>query len=201
MQKIKTKIEHKHVQMDDINQSVKIKEFINEFYRKDCKSMLRVCFEKLKMNDILSDVEDIALDLIEDIILAIIEGRRKVNLSDYKKFTESVYYHLFNRLKDFVNPKKNKHSRKRIISLVDDEGNYIDIAEEIKDHFDLTKSIEDKETIEKLKSILSEKELKVFELFVSGFKRKEIAQELSIKPEDVSNIFKRIFRKVKNHNL
>ncbi len=201
MQKIKTKIEHNHVQMDGINQSVKIKEFIDEFYDKHYKSMLRVCLEKLKMNDIFSDVEDIALDLIEDTILAIIEGRRKVNLSDYNKFKESVYYHLFNRLKDFVNPKKNKHSRKRIISLIDDEGNYSDIADEIKDHFDLTKSIEDKETVEKLKSILSEKELKVFELFVSGFKRKEIAQELSIKPEDVSNIFKRIFRKVKNHNL
>ncbi|MCX7797364.1 MAG: hypothetical protein N2249_01930 [Melioribacter sp.] len=183
---------------------------INDYVEKFCKENLYGAIYYCKQWDGTNGInfggkgpEDIVLETLE----LILQGKRKVYLESYENFKNSVYYHLKNTLLTKFGCRKKKVEEEsphyininefKAISYCDDE--YYEEYEEQGDK-ELVESIEIKELIEKLFSLFDQdkevEELLVLEGYLSGKKREEIAEDLGISVKDVTNIKKRIIRRV-----
>ncbi|GAB6283669.1 MAG: hypothetical protein STSR0008_24580 [Ignavibacterium sp.] len=145
-------------------------------------------------------------DLVMKVLELINEGRRKCYITSYQHFKGSVYYHVKNELRTLFNYKKKdditEDSPENYFTIIDaenyfDEGNYVDESEDI-----LTK-IENNELKEKLLNLFNSDdevfEYSVLEKILENYKRNEIAEELGLSEKEVTNIQKRIFRKMKKN--
>ena len=147
-------------------------------------------------------------DLIFKVLEGINEGRRICYTESYKHFTGSVYYHLRNELKTYFRVRKKEDitedSPENFFTLTEaenffEEGSYADGAE------DIIKTLENNELREKLfrmfDPIKEADEIDVLNEILSGYKREEIAKNLNKTVTDVTNIQKRVKRKIhKNFN-
>ena len=142
-------------------------------------------------------------DLIFKVLEGINEGRRICYIESYKHFTGSVYYHLRNELKTYFKSRKKdditEDKPENLFTVEDAEnffenGAYTDGAEEI------LKGLENNELREKLFSLFDPAkeadEVAVLNEILTGWKREEIAENLNFTAAKVTNIQKRIYRKI-----
>lgn len=145
--------------------------------------------------------------LPEDIVFKVLEllneGRRKCYTKSYKHFKGSVYFHVRNELFTFFNCRRrdelNENSPESLFTLIDaenyfEDGYYADGAECILD------KIEAQELKENIIGLFDPNEeideILVLEEIFRGSKRKEIAEALKIKETEVTNIKKKIKRRI-----
>lgn len=173
-----------------------IEDYTKQLIDKDFKRLLFYCekfFDSVKYKSI--DIEP--QDAIFNAIMLIYEGKRKVDLTSYETFMKSFYFILKNSLLDFTNGNKNKYNGlKGTFKSEDDEDN--EYMGEFYGDTNIFDEYERKEKIEIIREILKpyKEELEVFELILEGYKRNEIADKLNISPADVTNIKKRIERRL-----
>ena len=150
-------------------------------------------------------------DFIMKILIFVIEGRRKCYLNSYFHFRNSIYYHVKNELLTFFKSKDEyKIDSEKIYEIEDsiseekilyfDKGLYTDGIEEILGR------LENEEFRERIFSLFDEnkdiEEILVLEKRLEGLERSEIADSLGLTVKEVTNIQKRIHRKLnKNKNI
>jgi RNA polymerase sigma factor (sigma-70 family) len=151
-------------------------------------------FNRNKFKSIDIEPDDVILNVVE----LILDGRRKVDLTSYETFWNSFYYILKNSLTDIFCRKKNKYNGLKGSFNSEDDEDY-DYMGEFPSNTNIFDEYERKEKIENIRKILKpyNVELEVFELMLKGYKRDEIAKNLNISPSEVTNIRKRIIRRLK----
>lgn len=151
------------------------------------------------------DPDDFVLVILEKIL----DGKRKCYLEDYEHFKGSVYFHLRNEMLTYFQCKKKKEpenvyyieiENSNIVSY-DDERFYEDYSEEIVKG--LLSEIDSDDIKNKLFSLFDPnediEEIVVFEEILKGKTREEIAEDNKLSLNEVTNIRKRIFRKIRKH--
>ncbi|MCS7052884.1 MAG: LuxR C-terminal-related transcriptional regulator [Ignavibacterium sp.] len=172
--------------------------FINENYEKTLlKCSMVFDSEKNISNDLQPE------DIISEVIFLILQGRREIDLTNYKTFCRGFNKILEWYLLDYFNPNKNKYLVLReSLNITDDgndeEENYgVDFVSDI----DIQKDYEVKENIQIVKKKLSDnRDIEVFDLILQGYNRKDISKKLKISGNEVDNSKKRIKRKISSNN-
>ncbi|MEG8988143.1 sigma-70 family RNA polymerase sigma factor [Ignavibacteria bacterium 4148-Me] len=190
-----------------LEEQLKIYEFINIFIKNDFNNASYYCYTWNGTNGIYfreKRPEDFVLHILE----LVIEGKRKVYLESYNTFKNSIYYHLKNEMLTYFKCRKklveeeNPHyinvDDSKIVPYDDDinyENNNDPRESEILNY------VENNEIKEKLLNLIDpENELEewlVLNAYLEGKKREEIAEDLGISVNEVTNIKKRIIRKLK----
>lgn len=193
-----------------------IENYIKKFIKENITQAIYFCKKWEGTNGIYFRAKEIE-DFIFEILDLILEGRRKVYTDTYDKFKGSVFYHLNKSMLTYFRCNKNEdeiENKSKEISLegikINDEenyslmyrtGNYKDVENEIFDN------LENEELRKKIFSLFDEndekesEEILVLEEILNGLTREEIAKELGLTVEKVTNIYKRIKRKIlKNKN-
>lgn len=178
--------------------------FIKEFIKHDKYCVLVKCsswfYSRCRKPLLPLCPEDLLFKVLEDFYL----GNRKCYIDSYQRFKNSVYFAVESELKKLFNiRKKNCISEESIENyfipfINNDNSNEIEYTKEIS----CDDQYEKHEIIELIRGELIKKnsleELKVFDEILKGGKRKEIADALKITERDVTNIEKRMFRRIKN---
>jgi hypothetical protein len=172
---------------DDLNRII--------FYCTGWNGTNGICFNGIQPEDIVFKV----LELI-------CEGRRKCYTESYRNFRNSVYMHVkFELLTYFNCRKKEKMSEdspengftETAAEVHFDEALYADKAENVLGKF------ERKDIREAIKDLFDPNEdideLSVLDLIFLGYKRWEVAEDLKITVAEVTNIQKRIIRRIIKH--
>lgn len=191
----------------DPQEKITLISYIEEFLKKDKYNAIYYCSGWNGSNGIYFRVKE-PEDFVIDILGRMCEGRRKVYLDSYNNFKGSVYYHLCHEMQTHFKYRKKK--------VVEESPHYTNVVEPdiveyndelyYDDHNDaleleIINFIENKELKEQLLNCFDiDKEIEewlVLEGYLSGKKREEIANDLGFTVEEVSNIRKRIERKLK----
>lgn len=193
-----------------------IEEYVKKFVKENLSQAIYFCKKWDGTNGIYFRAKETE-DFVFEILDLILEGRRKVYTDFYENFKGSVFYHLNKSMLTFFRCNKNENeieNKSKEISLegtkINDEdnyslmyktGNYKDVQNEIFDN------LENEELREKIFSLFDEndekesEEILVLEEILKGLTREEIAKVLGLRVEQVTNIYKRIKRKIlKNKN-
>lgn len=149
--------------------------------------------------------EDFVLEILERIL----EGKRMCFLNDYEHFKGSLYFHLRYEMLTYFRCRKKKepeniyfieNESSNIVSY-DDEQFYEEYCDEIVNG--LLSEIDFNDIKHKLFSIFDHneeiEEITVLEGIIEGKTRKEIAEDTGLSLNEVTNIKKRIFRKIRRH--
>lgn len=184
-----------------------IEDYVEEFMKTDFFNIIHWCKKWEGTNGKYFKAilpEDIVINILERAL----EGKRKCYLASYKHFRNSIYYHVKNELLTFFrngNKDVTNETNYNIEDSYDEEsielflekGLYVDGIEEILENYEKQELInrifelfdQDKETME----------IFVMEEIMKGGKRNEIADSLGISVNEVTNIQKRIKRKIDNN--
>ncbi|MFU2158917.1 MULTISPECIES: sigma-70 family RNA polymerase sigma factor [Caldisericum] len=119
-------------------------------------------------------------DLYLEALLAALKSIDAYN-ENYGNFENFLFINVRNRILDFLRRRKFE----------------VPLEEAISKTYDFEKEIEIKEEIDEFKKLLAPKELKVFELYLDGFKIGEIADILQEDYKSIDNAIQRIKKKVK----
>ncbi len=183
----------------------RINEFVEIFMEQDFFNAIYYCSTWKGTNERYFREKEPA-DFVIYTLERIIEGKRKVYLDNYKTFKGSVYYHLRNEMLTYFNcgndtieesPHYINVNDSNIVAY-DDNVNYEnnnnnyesdtltliecnDLKEQIFNLFDEDKELE---------------EILVLQGYLDGKKREEIAEDLGITVNEVTNIKKRVVRKI-----
>ncbi|MEJ5352744.1 MAG: hypothetical protein WHS65_14265 [Melioribacteraceae bacterium] len=195
----------------ELETKLKINEYINIFCKNDFYNAVYYCHKWNGTNGIYFR-EKGPEDFVMYILGRIAEGKRKVYLDDYNKFKCSVYYHLEHEMLTYFCCRKKKVAEEfpnytsviesNIVSFNDEE--YFENCND--DDKIIISTVEKNELKELLLSLFDPDEETedwfVLEGYLSGKKREEIAEDLGLNVDKVTNIKKRIIRKLsKNKNL
>lgn len=179
--------------------------YTKKFIKEDLASINRFCYlwngtNGIRFKSLQPD------DLVFKVLGLINEGRRVCYTKSYKHFKSSVYYHVKNELLTFFNCRKKvdltEESPESVFTLNDaenyfEEGAYADCSE------DILGNLENDEVSEKIFSLFDPNkeidEVSVLRQILKGEKREEIAESLNMPVDEVTNIRKRINRKIENH--
>lgn len=175
-----------------------MKNYIKQIVEKEYRRLLFRCLKffngkKFKSIDIEPN------DVISNVIELILNAKRKINLTSYKTFRNSFHFILKNYLIDFCNVNKNKYNSLKVSFSSEEDEDY-EYMGEFSGDINISDDYERKEIIEKIREILKpyKEEFEVFELMSKGYERDEIAKKLNVSSSDVTNIRKRIVRKLKS---
>lgn len=194
--------------------SIKIREYLDNFIKHDKLNAIYHCINWSKTTGrkfTFKQPEDFVMELAE----LIYEGRRKCYLESYYYFKGSIYYHLSNMMKNYFgyNSKddNNELDNENNISFsfsekeIEFTEDFIDLnnAETYINGFDeIINKLYNEEEYENILKIFNQddenesEEYLVVLYLVDNYKREEIAKELGISVEKVTNIKKRIKRKL-----
>lgn len=179
--------------MEDENE-LKLK-YVKEFYK---DSYLKAVWWCTKWNGTNGKYfrdkqpEDFVIEVLEKILLK----EAKCYLKSFKHFEGSVYYYLKYAMLNFFSP----DNIREIIDPFEEsditfDGELID-----NNHLDIINNIEKEELYENIINILqkegNEIEYFVFDLILKDYSREEIARELGLSVNDVTNAKKRLQRKL-----
>ncbi len=185
-----------------------IEAFINRFVKEDKFKAINYCYN-WTFNGTKSFGAILPEDLIFNILEKFLEGKAKCYIDSYNHFKGSVYYHLKKALLSYFRKRKRKSeyeeneedfvSANYMISF--DEEIYSDMGEQIFGN------LEGEELRNSLFALFDEEkdveEILVLEELLKGVskgnKREVIAKSLGLSVNDVTNIEKRIIRKIKNN--
>ncbi|GAB4127824.1 MAG: hypothetical protein Fur0015_01470 [Ignavibacteriales bacterium] len=169
--------------------------YVKEFYQKNFYQATLKC---LKWNGTngrefgAKQPEDFIIEILEKILL---KGKT-CYLKTYDHFKNSVYYHLRFAMLNYFCLKEKKEDE--VFPITDEfETTY---ENEIKYYGDeaIYNGIEFDEIKDEIYDLLNKEdraeEFMVFEFLLDGYKREEIAKELNIEVEEVTNIKKRLQR-------
>jgi len=193
-----------------------IEEYIEKFMEKDFWIAVRYCYKWNMTNDIKFNIKEPS-DFIFELLELILAGKRKVYIDSYDKFKGSIYYHLKNTMLTYFKCDKkydegeNKNREESLegnendgdenYKKMYDNGNYVDAEDAIFN------DLENEELRERLFSLFNEnndkevEEILVLDLILKGYSREEISKELGLSVDQVTNIRKRIDRRIlKNKN-
>lgn len=211
---IKNKDNVKEVNVENITTSEEkqklIIEYIIKFMKKDYYKTILFCMKWEKRDKVLFKAKE-----PEDIVMKILElfyiDNNKCYLKSYYTFKISVYKYVKWELLSLLRKEKRMESLNNIICEDDEvdyedkkkyfeEGLYVDGVEE------LFKNIEQEEMQKSIFDCFDSnkdiEEIMVLEEILSGKSREEIANSLQITVDEVTNIKKRINRKIsKNVSL
>ncbi len=201
---------------NDFENKELIENYIKKFIKENLSQAIYFCKKWDGTNGIYFRAKETE-DFVFEILNLIFEGKRKVYTDSYDKFKGSVFYHLSKSMLTFFKCNKDdkgtenksitisleelKKNEEENYSLMYESGNYNNVEDEI------FKGIENEELREKIFSLFDEndekeaEEILVLEEILKGLTREEIAKELGLRVEQVTNIYKRIKRKIiKNKN-
>lgn len=179
--------------------------YTKKFIKENLVNIDRFCYlwngtNGIRFKSVLPD------DLVFKVLGLINEGRRICYTKSYKHFKGSVYYHVKNELLTYFNCRTKvdltEEAPESIFTLNDaenyfEEGAYADGAE------DMLRNLENDEIRERIFSLFDPKkeidEVSVLREILKGEKREEIADSLNKSVDEVTNIRKRINRKIEKH--
>jgi len=179
--------------------------YTKKFIKEDLMNIIRFCYlwDGTNSRWFKSKLPE---DIVFEVLGLINEGRRKCYSKSYRNFKNSVYYHVKNALLTFFRCKKkqdiNDDSPESLFTLNEaeiyfEDGTYADDAE------DILQRIKRSELREALFSVFDPnvdiEELFVLEEILKGNKRNEIAAYLGMTESDVTNIRKKVFRKIEKN--
>jgi DNA-directed RNA polymerase specialized sigma24 family protein len=181
-----------------------IEDYANKFMNVDYHNIIHWCYKWNGTNGKYFKAilpKDIVMNTLERVF----EGKRKCYLKSYEHFRNSIYYHVKNELLTFFGNRNKDETNYYIEDSIDEEsielffekGLYVDGFEEI------IGSCENQEFIDRIYKLFDEDketlEIFVLEEILKGGKRSEIAKSLGISVNEVTNIQKRIKRKIGNN--
>lgn len=179
--------------------------YTKKFIKEDLVNIDRFCYlwngtNGIRFKSVLPD------DLVFKVLGLINEGRRICYNKSYKHFKSSVYYHVKNELLTYFNCRKKidlrEESPESIFTLNDAE-NYFEECAYADGAEDILGNLENDELSERIFSLFDPKkeidEVSVLSEMLKGEKREEIAESLNKSVDEVTNIRKRIYRKIGKH--
>lgn len=192
-----------------MDESIKLKiiEYQKIFIKNDYYNAVYYCQKWNGTNNIYfreKEPEDFVLGVMEKIL----EDKGKFYLEDYEHFKGSIYYYLRNEMLTYFCRKKKEPENVYYIEIenskivsYDDEQFYEEYCDEIVKG--LIAEIESNDFKNKLLSIFDPNEdiyeIVVLEGILEGKTREEIAKENGLSLNEVTNIRKRIIRKIRKN--
>lgn len=154
-----------------------------------------------------------AEDIYNEVITKILEGKRKCYLESYKVFRGSVYFHVKKALLSFFKCNNNIEQDKKLPKIItlneltseNEDYEFDDIYFNNNFYFDgevIFNEMEINELEREIFELFDEndenefEEILVLKELLTGKKRNEIAEDLGITVNEVTNIHKRINRKL-----
>jgi len=183
-----------------------IYEFVKIFIQNDRNNAIHYCYTWNGTNGIYfreKQPEDFVLYILERVI----EGKRKVYLENYKTFKISIYYHLRNEMLTYFNCRKKLVEEESPHYINVDDSKIVPYDDDINyeknndpRESEILNYIENNEIKEMILNLIDPEtepeEWLVLNADLEGKKREEIAEDLGISVDEVTNIKKRIIRKL-----
>ncbi len=179
--------------------------YTKKFIKEDLASIYRFCYlwngtNGIRFKSVQPD------DLVFKVLGLINEGRRICYTKSYKHFKNSVYYHVKNELLTFFDCRKKVDLTENALEnvfMLNDAENYFEEGAYADGTEDILGNLENDELNERIFSLFDPKkeidEVVVLREIFKGEKREEIAESLNKSVDDVTNIRKRINRKIEKH--
>lgn len=147
-------------------------------------------------------------DFVFKVLELINEGRRKCYTKSFIHFKNSVYYHVHNELLSFFKFGSSdsilEDDSINLVSLEDVE-EFFESGEYVIGGEDILAEIEKEDIRENLLNLFDPndeiEEISVLEEIFNNHKRADIAACLQLTVDDVTNIQKRIIRRLEKHNI
>jgi DNA-directed RNA polymerase specialized sigma24 family protein len=185
-------------------------EYTNKFIKDNLMNITHYCYQWNGTNGIRFKIV-LPEDLVFKVLGLINEGRRIFYSKSYRHFKGSVYYHVKNELLTFFNCRKKTdltEDSPESLFILNDAENYFEEDAYAYDAEDILGKMENNELREAMLSLFDPNddidEILVLEEILNNKKREEISEALKITVDEVTNIRKRINRKIEkniNKNL
>ncbi|MCX8167237.1 MAG: LuxR C-terminal-related transcriptional regulator [Candidatus Micrarchaeota archaeon] len=188
-------------------EQVQILTYSAKFIRKDKFNAIYYCTKWNGSNGIYFGAKE-PEDFVMEVLAEICEGRRKCYLDDYRVFKYSVYFYLEKKMLTYFGYRKKKKNDEsnsgNVFPLNDDnvlkyDNEMLSSCSDLGSE-DFVADLEREELIERVIGLFDPneevEEIAVLEEIFEGKKRREIAEDLGIKEEEVTVIQKRIQRRI-----
>lgn len=187
----------------------KILEYIQQFMNKDKYNSILFC-QKWDGTNGIRFRDKLPEDFVIELLGKISMQKKKVYLKSYTHFRNSIYFHLKHIMLDYFNCRNTETEEEEELiedgKLVYSLKNKVELSEVSETEFvfsgeeDLMNSITEDEMLAKILSLFNPEkeaeEIEVFKYLFYGYKRSEMAEHLNISEREITNIQKRVRRKI-----